>query len=95
MQGWQGRPLSIATVRLRGVVEMLVTEMLLYMDDPLSERSRLYAERVITGMEGVLFARFNEQHTRLVRITYDRHCTSSLQILKDMLGKKLMVDRIA
>lgn len=74
---------------------MLVTEMLLYMDDSLSERSRRYAERVITAMEGVLFARFSEQHTRLVRITYDRHCTSSLQILKDMLGKKLMVERIA
>ena len=73
---------------------MRVTDMVMHIDNFLGIDSRRTIERAISGTQGVLQARFNEQRPHLMLVSYDSDRTTSFEILAQMTGQQLVAERV-
>ena len=72
---------------------MHVTDMVMHIDNKLGELSRRNIEQSLSGLRGVINAHFNERRPHLVLVSYDMDSTSSFEILAQVTGQKLGVER--
>ena len=72
---------------------MHVTDMVRHIDNKLGELSRRNIEQSLSGIAGVIQAHFNERRPHLVLVSYDMDRTSSFEILAQVAGQKLGVER--
>ena len=72
---------------------MHVTDMVMHIDNKLGESSRRNIEKALTSARGVIRANFNERRPHLMLVSYDTDSTSSFEILAQVAGQKLGVER--
>lgn len=72
---------------------MHVTDMVMHIDNKLGELSRRNIEQSLSSLRGVINAHFNERRPHLVLVSYDMDSTSSFEILAQVTGQKLGVER--
>ena len=72
---------------------MHVTDMVMHIDNNLGELSRRNIEQSLSSLRGVIKAHFNERRPHLVLVSYDMDSTSSFEILAQVTGQKLGVER--
>ena len=73
---------------------MHVTDMVMHIDNTLGEGSRRDVERKLTGTRGVIRAHFNDRRPHLMLVSYDTDSTSSFEILDNVAGQQLGVERV-
>jgi hypothetical protein len=72
---------------------MRVTDMVMHIDNKLGESSRRNVEQTLTSSRGVIRAQFNERRPHLMLVSYDTESTSSFEILAQVAGQRLGVER--
>ena len=72
---------------------MHVTDMVMHIDNKLGELSRRNIEQSLISLRGVIDAHFNERRPHLMLVSYDMDRTSSFEILAQVTGQKLGVER--
>lgn len=72
---------------------MHVTDMVMHIDNKLGELSRRNIEQSLTSLRGVINAHFNERRPHLMLVSYDMDSTSSFEIMAQVTGQKLGVER--
>ncbi|MGD2138723.1 MAG: hypothetical protein PVF08_10735 [Gammaproteobacteria bacterium] len=74
---------------------MRIIDMVMHVDESLTDTGRRHVERIITGQRGVLHAHFNEQRPHLMLVAYDTDRVSSFEILANIMGHHLGAERVA
>ena len=72
---------------------MHVTDMVMHIDNKLGKLTRRNIEQSLAGITGVIQAHFNERRPHLVLVSYDMDRTTSFEILAQVTGQKLGVER--
>jgi hypothetical protein len=72
---------------------MRVTDMVMHIDNKLGESSRRSVEKALTSARGVIQATFNDRRPHLMLVSYDTDSTSSFEILAQVAGQQLGVER--
>ncbi|MGB5259500.1 MAG: heavy-metal-associated domain-containing protein [Gammaproteobacteria bacterium] len=65
----------------------------MHIDNKLGESGRRNVEQTLTSARGVIRARFNERRPHLMLVSYDTESTSSFEILAQVAGQRLGVER--
>jgi hypothetical protein len=66
----------------------------MHIDNNLGEGSRRNVEKALTKARGVIHAHFNERRPHLMLVSYDTERTSSFEILAQISGQQLCVERV-
>jgi hypothetical protein len=74
---------------------MHITDMVMHVDESLTDIGRRHVERILTGQRGVLHAQFNEQRPHLMLVAYDTDRVTSFEILANLMGHHLCAERIS
>ena len=73
---------------------MHVTDMVMHIDNKLGEGTRRNVEKALAGARGVVKAHFNDRRPHLMLVSYDTERTSSFEILAQVMGQQLGVERV-
>jgi hypothetical protein len=73
---------------------MHISDMVMHVDNFLGENTRRNLEKTLAAKKGIIHAHFNEKRPHLMLVSYDTDRTSSFEVLAQMMGQQVRVERI-
>lgn len=73
---------------------MHISDMVMHIGNRLGTDTRRNVEQALGRLDGVINARFNDTRPHLMLVSYDIDRTSSFDILAQMTGQQLCVERV-